>query len=128
MEFPNKATQFSSENQPKGRGRPAGVKNRSTVAKYWLSLEQKADNPITGEKDCVLSQEDIMALAMIAKARNGDVNAFKAIMDCAYGSSTSIDVTSTGKSVSDNSVSIVTLSDYVKLLESSSGSNDDNQD
>ena len=65
-------------------GRPKGSKNRSTIAKRWLESNQKFKNPITNEEE-TLSQEDIMSLALIKKARNGDVNAYKALEDSAYG-------------------------------------------
>jgi len=65
-------------------GRPKGSKNRSTIAKYWLSIEQKEKNTLTGEQE-QLSQEDLMTLALIKKAREGDVNAYKALMDSGYG-------------------------------------------
>ena len=65
-------------------GRPKGSKNRSTIAKRWLESNQKFKNPITNEEE-TLSQEDIMSLALIKKARNGDVNAYKALMDSGYG-------------------------------------------
>lgn len=125
MSFPNKATQFTSENQPSGRGRPVGVKNRSTVAKYWLALEQKIDNPITGENS-LLSQEDIITLTMINKAKNGDVHAFKALMDNAYGSSTNIDLTTADKPVTSNTATIVSLVEYVKMLEAQNNAENQN--
>ena len=76
---------FSSEYQPKNKnGRKKGVKSRSTIAKYWLEADQKIKNPITGTTE-TLSQEDIMTLALIKKAREGDVSAYKALMDSGYG-------------------------------------------
>ena len=65
-------------------GRPKGAKNRSTIAKYWLEVNQKLKNPLTGN-DEVMSQEDLMTLALIKKAREGDVAAYKALMDSGYG-------------------------------------------
>jgi hypothetical protein len=65
-------------------GRPKGSKNRSTIAKYWLSMEQSISNPLTGQKETI-SQEDAMTLALIKKAREGDTNAYKALMDSGYG-------------------------------------------
>lgn len=65
-------------------GRPKGSKNRSTIARKWLEVMQDAKNPITGELE-KLSQEDIMTLALIKKARGGDVNAYKQLMDSGYG-------------------------------------------
>ena len=65
-------------------GRPKGSKNRSTIAKYWLSVEQNLKNPLTGQSE-TMSQEDLMTLELIKKAREGDVNAYKALMDSGYG-------------------------------------------
>lgn len=65
-------------------GRPKGAKNRSTIAKYWLSIEQNLKNPLTGDTE-TMSQEDLMTLALIKKAREGDTNAYKALMDSGYG-------------------------------------------
>jgi Family of unknown function (DUF5681) len=65
-------------------GRPKGSRNRSTVAREWLSASQKQKNPISG-KDEELTQEDIITLQQIHKARKGDTNAYKAVMDSAYG-------------------------------------------
>lgn len=67
------------------KGRPKGSKNRSTIAKKWLEVNQEAFNDITGLKE-LLSQEDLMTLAQIKKAREGDTNAYKSIMDSAFGS------------------------------------------
>lgn len=66
-------------------GRPKGSKNRSTIAKKWLQVIQEAKNPLTLESE-ELSQEDLITLALIKKAANGDVNAYKALMDSGYGS------------------------------------------
>jgi hypothetical protein len=65
-------------------GRPKGSKNRSTIARHWLEVNQNLKNPITGENE-TMSQEDLMTLALIKKAREGDVSAYKALMDSGYG-------------------------------------------
>ena len=65
-------------------GRPKGAKNRSTIARQWLEVNQSLKNPITGEQE-TMSQEDLMTLALIKKAREGDVAAYKALMDSGYG-------------------------------------------
>jgi len=75
---------FSSDYQPKKNGRPKGRKNRSTIARQWLEVNQSLKNPITGENE-TMSQEDLMTLALIKKAREGDVSAYKALMDSGYG-------------------------------------------
>ena len=41
-------------------------------------------NPLTGIKE-LLSNEDVITLALIHKAKLGTVNAYKALMDSAYG-------------------------------------------
>jgi hypothetical protein len=66
-------------------GRPKGSKNRSTIAKKWLQVIQETKNPLTLESE-ELSQEDLITLALIKKAADGDVNAYKALMDSGYGS------------------------------------------
>jgi hypothetical protein len=65
-------------------GRPKGSKNRSTIARQWLEVNQNLKNPLTGVEE-TMSQEDLMTLALIKKAREGDVNAYKALMDSGYG-------------------------------------------
>ncbi len=66
------------------KGRPKGSKNRSSVARKWLALEQNKNNPITDVKE-TLSQEDLMTLALIKKARDGDATAYQKLLDSAYG-------------------------------------------
>ncbi len=66
-------------------GRPKGSKNRSTIARKWLEVNQSLKNPLTGDNE-TMSQEDLMTLALIKKAREGDTNAYKALMDSSYGS------------------------------------------
>jgi len=65
-------------------GRPKGSKNRSTIAKKWLQVEQDLKNPLTGDNE-VMSQEDLMTLALIKKARTGDATAYQKLLDSAYG-------------------------------------------
>ena len=66
------------------KGRPKGSKNRSCVAKKWLSVEQDLKNPLTSETE-TMSQEDLMTLALIKKARAGDATAYQKLLDSAYG-------------------------------------------
>jgi hypothetical protein len=65
-------------------GRPKGSLNRSTIAKRWLEVEQNLKNPLTGDTE-KMSQEDLMTLALIKKAREGDGGAYQKLMDSAYG-------------------------------------------
>ena len=66
------------------KGRKKGSKNRSTIARNWLDVNQNLKNPLTGESE-TMSQEDLMTLALIKKAREGDVASYKALMDSGYG-------------------------------------------
>jgi len=66
------------------KGRPVGSKNRSTIAKKWLEIQQKLKNPLTNEVE-KMSQEDLMTLALIKKAREGDTQAYQKLLDSAYG-------------------------------------------
>ena len=78
------------------KGRPKGSLNRSTIAKKWLevlSQEELEDGEVKW-----LSNEEAMTLSLIKKARNGDVNAYKALMDSAYGTAKdTVDINSNEK-------------------------------
>jgi len=67
-----------------GKGRPKGSLNRSTIARKWLNTSRVGKNPITGQEE-ILSQEDVITLAIIRKAIDGDVPAYKALLDSAHG-------------------------------------------
>ncbi|HON21127.1 MAG TPA: DUF5681 domain-containing protein [Bacteroidales bacterium] len=66
------------------KGRPKGSRNRSTIVKYWLEMTKKGRNPIT-EMAEVLEIQDFMTLVQIVKALKGDLNAYRELMDSAYG-------------------------------------------
>lgn len=68
-------------------GRPKGSLNRSTIANKWLSTKEQAKNPISGDNES-MSQEDIITLALIKRARKGDTAAYKALLDSGYGAPT----------------------------------------
>ena len=78
-------------------GRPTGSKNRSTIVKEILKLLTKLDNPITGKEEW-LTNEQHMTISILQKAIKGDVNAYKALMDSAYGTAKdTVDINSTEK-------------------------------
>ena len=58
--------------------------NRKTIARIYLSYLQEEVNPLTGIKE-LLSNEDMITLALIHKAKKSDVNDYRALMDSAYG-------------------------------------------
>lgn len=80
-------------------GRPKGARNRSTLVREWLEVKQKAKNPISGQTE-ELEQQDLMTLALIKKAREGDVQAYRELMDSAHGKiEQKTDITSKGKTL-----------------------------
>jgi len=89
---------FGKGNNANPNGRPKGSKNRATVARQYLDLITKQKNGLTGEVE-ELSQEEVITLAMLTKASKGDVNAYKAVMDSAFGQPKQ--TTDTNLSVSD---------------------------
>tara|TARA_R110002110_G_scaffold33998_1_gene116113 strand:- start:515 stop:877 length:363 start_codon:yes stop_codon:yes gene_type:complete len=83
------ANEHNLKNWEKGvsgnpKGRPKGSKNRATIVKQWMEAKQSLKNPISGELE-MLSQEDAGTLALIHKMRQGDVSAYRALMDSLYG-------------------------------------------
>ena len=67
-------------------GRPKGAKNRATTFKKFLSLKTLVDNPTSIEGTKIKGTiEDQIAMAQIKKALDGDLYAFREIMDAVYG-------------------------------------------
>lgn len=73
-------------------GRPVGAKNRSTIARKILEMKaliaserldklQEMYPDMTNE----VTVEDVATIMIAGAAMSGDVNAYKAIMDSAYG-------------------------------------------
>ena len=79
-----KQHEFKKGQSGNPNGRPKGSKNRSTIAKKWLEVQESSENPVTNELED-MSQEDLMTLALIKKAREGDTQAYQKLMDSAYG-------------------------------------------
>jgi hypothetical protein len=77
---PPKETQFTKGVSGNPNGRPKGVPNTATRLKRLLELEQEILNPVTGLKEQFTVAEQ-MDMAMIAKARKGDVRAYNALVD-----------------------------------------------
>lgn len=75
---------FSSENQPARKSSRKGIPNRSTVLKKWLSVKKDIKNPITKESEKGTFEDEIV-FALINQARQGNVAAFREVMDTVYG-------------------------------------------
>lgn len=87
--FPNKATQFSSENQPEKNGRKKGGKNTKTILNKFLNSEMDQLNPFTKEME-KMSVQELMSLVQIKKALDGDLQAYKELTDRYEGPVTKI--------------------------------------
>jgi hypothetical protein len=81
--------QFTSENQPKNRRSRKGVPNRSTIVTKWLrskaAIPQHLLYLLPGGRKQTGTVEDVIALALIARAARGNVPAIKEVMDSVYG-------------------------------------------
>ncbi len=83
------ANEHNLRNFPKGTsgnpaGRPKGALGRNRVARLLLQLETETLNELTGQIEW-LTNEDLITIAIVKKAIGGDVAAYVAIMDSAYG-------------------------------------------
>jgi len=73
--FPNKESQFTSENQPEGRGRPKGSRNKKKV------LEEFLDNPGGKIEDREATNFEVILAKWINKAKEGSDRATIDILD-----------------------------------------------
>lgn len=70
---------FTAGTSGNPRGKLPGTRNRSTIAKEWLEVLGKTED---GKE---LPYADLITLAAIKKAMSGDVAAYTALNDNAYG-------------------------------------------
>ncbi len=89
MPFPpgqsgNPLTQFQPGQSGNAAGYPEGVPNRGTLLRRFLAAGIDYKDPSTGEfvRGTI---EEAITLAILAKASEGDVNAYKEVMDSVYG-------------------------------------------
>ena len=81
-------------------GRPKGSLNSKTILNKFLALEEKFKNPVTGAIEN-MSVYEVMSLSIIAKARKGDLQAYKEILDRLEGKAQqNIDHTTGGDKIS----------------------------
>lgn len=75
-EFPNKATQFTTENQPKNGGRPKGSRSMKTILREYLeniSINIESDEIIKSwAKDQNISAKELLVLDDIKTSIYGD--------------------------------------------------------
>jgi hypothetical protein len=87
--FPNKSTQFSTENQPKSNGRPKGSLSSKTILNRFLNIEKQMNNPLNN-LDETLTIGELIHLKQIANALDGDLSAYKEIIDRLEGKTVSV--------------------------------------
>lgn len=80
---------FTKDNQPKNRGSRKGVPNRSTTLRKWLFDPVDIVNPGTLKKEKGTAEDEIM-LALLRRARNGNIQAIKEILDTVYGKQSNV--------------------------------------
>lgn len=78
-------------------GRPKGVLNSKTILERFLSIEKEMTNPLSNETEN-LTIAELIALKQISNALNGDLPAYKEIIDRIEGKTQSkVDVTTDGE-------------------------------
>lgn len=75
-----KKTRFKKGKSGNPAGRPPGVPNVKTRLQRFLNLVQNGKNPVTGEQE-EFTVAELMDLKQIAKALNGDLQSYNALMD-----------------------------------------------
>jgi hypothetical protein len=90
-------------------GRPKGAISSKTILNKFLSLVEKGvKNPVTGEFEDMTVAE-VMNLSIIAKARKGDLSAYREVLDRLEGKpQQNIDHTTGGEKI-DNKFEIEIL-------------------
>lgn len=77
---PPEHSKFKKGQSGNPEGRPKGIPNTATRLKRFLEVEQEITNPTTGKTEKISIAEQ-MDLAMIKKARAGDVKAYTEIQN-----------------------------------------------
>ena len=99
-EFPNKATQFSSENQPENNGRPKGSKSLSTIIRELEAEDFDWSLVPVKQKEAMIkigSPWRAITFTAVAKAASGDTRAMEWLRKSGYGDK--MDITSGGKPI-----------------------------
>lgn len=87
-------------------GRPIGSKNTKTILERFLNIEMKQKNPFTQETEQMTVLE-LMNLKQIANALEGDLAAFKEIIDRHEGKvQQKTDITTDGEKIQSTTLQI----------------------
>lgn len=84
MAFPHDGKKIPKGVSGNPSGRPKGSLNRSTLYRKFLDLEESFTNPITGQVE-EMSLGEKLALTVILKGLDGDLNATKEALDSGFG-------------------------------------------
>ncbi|GAB3509837.1 hypothetical protein GCM10027341_47400 [Spirosoma knui] len=77
-------TRFQTGQSGNPKGRPKGSRGKAKQIRQILGVTTKTDNQLNKET-ATLSLEELITIALVAKALKGDTAAYCAIMDSAYG-------------------------------------------
>lgn len=78
---PSRAHTFKKGKSGNPKGYPKGQLQTKTILKYWLNQKEEISDPFNPGRTLKVKVLDTMTLGLIAKARKGDVGAFREIMD-----------------------------------------------
>jgi hypothetical protein len=87
MAFPHDGKKFVKGQSGNPDGKPVGTKNRNTTLKKFSEVSTTETNNITKEIEN-LTQDELIAIALIQKCKSGDVQAIKEYFDTMYGPNT----------------------------------------
>lgn len=97
-------------------GKPKGIPNAKTRYQRILTLLEDVKNPVTGELEKFTVME-VIDMKMMMKARNGDLQAYKEIMDRLEGKANqSVDLTSGGDKIG-TAVDPVVAKEFAEYLK-----------
>jgi hypothetical protein len=119
-----KPFEFKKGQSGNPNGRPKGSLNTKTILERFLSIEKNMINPLTMQKEN-LSIAELMALRQINNALNGELPAYKEIIDRMEGKATNqIDITTGGEKINTPKPDLSKLS-TATLLELQKSFTDD---
>lgn len=82
---PPAASQFVKGKSGNPKGYPKGQLQTKTIIKYWLGMKEEIKDPVRPGRTLKVKTIDTMTLALINKARKGDVAAYRELLDRVEG-------------------------------------------
>jgi len=110
-------TQFKKGISGNPLGKPKGILNSKTILERFLSCETVTTNPITGIEE-TLSYEEILHLKQIKKAMEGDLAAYKEIIERLEGKAQAkLDITTQDEQIETVNLSLLSDAQLRNLIE-----------